>query len=164
VESHPQQIQQSEVLTAAEQLAARTLSGLATDCRPTKIMTGTTNRGPAFLYVCEHCGDLSVISIPAGGLRHHDPDDPTSRTRLVTFMLHAVTVEIAALIEPDGTTRATLALTTIGRGEPDWVITAERPAAVGEAVQVLRGLPAWAACGYPVPIQAAPPADRPPAD
>jgi hypothetical protein len=151
--SQSQQVPQSEILAAAEHLAASTLSGLSDGCQPAKVITGTTKRGPAFVYVCEHCGDLSVISIPAGGLRNHDPDDPTSRTRITTFMLHAVTVETGALIESDGTTRETLSLTAIGHSEPDWVIAAERPGAVGEAIQMLRALPAWAACGYPVPGQ-----------
>ncbi|HET9657271.1 MAG TPA: hypothetical protein VFP72_18105 [Kineosporiaceae bacterium] len=137
----PSQFHQAEVLAAAESLAVQTLDALSPDgCEHVRVLAGTTHRGPAFAYLCRRCADISVISIPAGGLRDRDPDDPTSRTRISTFPLSGVLCETGAYIESDGTVRATLALHVNGHPEPDWEITADDPAAVGRAVHAIRAL------------------------
>jgi hypothetical protein len=79
-----------------------------------------------------------VISIPAGGLRNRDPDDPTSRTRIITFALSAITVETGAFIESDGTVRAILAIHVPGDDELEWEIMVPSPTAIGDAVRALR--------------------------
>jgi hypothetical protein len=129
---------QTQVLAAAEALAVRTLTELADGCPQTRILAGTTNRGPAFVYLCERCADISMISIPAGGLRHRDPDDPTSRTRIATLALAGVLCETGAFIESDGTIRATFAVHVPGHSEPEWEITVDTPGEVGQAMHALR--------------------------
>jgi hypothetical protein len=129
---------QSEALDAAEALAVRTLAELSDGCSQTRILAGTTTRGPAFIYLCPACGDLSVISVPAGGLRHRDPGDPTSRTRIATFPLRGVLCETGAFIESDGTIRATFAIHLPGHTEPDWELTLDSPAGVGHAMHAIR--------------------------
>jgi hypothetical protein len=129
---------QTDVVAAAEAVAVRTLIDLADGYAQTRILAGTTTRGPAFVYLCEQSGDISVISIPAGGLRDRDPDDPTSRTRISTFALDGVVLETGAFIESDGTVRATFAVHVPGHGEPDWEITVDRPEEVGRALRAVR--------------------------
>jgi hypothetical protein len=133
-------IDQAKALVAAEHLAVRVLEQLSPGCAHAKILTGSTKRGPAFLYACGHCAALTVVSVPAGGLRDRDPGDPTSRTRIATFALTSVVVETGAFIESDGTVRALFALHLAGRPEPEWEITTDRADAVGEAVRALREL------------------------
>jgi hypothetical protein len=128
-------------LAAAEHLAVEVLGRLA----------GSTKRGPAFLHACSECGALTIVSVPAGGLRDRDPHDPTSRTRIATFALASVVVETGAYIESDGTVRSLFALHLPGRAEPEWEITTDSAEAVGSAVQALRCLPGHAC---PVPQQA----------
>lgn len=132
---------QAVALSVAEQLAVRVLQELSPGCAQTKLLAGNTKRGPAFLYACGHCGSVSVISVPVGGLRDRDPGDPTSRTRIASFSHAAIAVETGAFIESDGTVRARLAIHLPGHPEPEWDLTADSPAAVGEVVRVLRELP-----------------------
>lgn len=129
---------QAEVVAAAEALAVRTLSTLSDGCTQTRILAGTTTRGPAFAYLCSTCADLSLVSIPAGGLRDRDPDDPTSRTRIATFPLAGVLCETGAYIESDGAIRATFAVHVPGHSEPDWEITVDDPGEVGHAMHAVR--------------------------
>jgi len=133
-------IDQGEALATAERLALEVLAKLSPDCSAGKVLTGSTKRGPAFLYACGHCATLTVVSVPAGGLRSRDPGDPTSRTRIATFALTAVVLETGAFIESDGTVRALLALHLPGNLEPAWEITTDKPEAVGEAVLALQPL------------------------
>jgi hypothetical protein len=132
--------QQSQVIAAAEALAVRTLDELSDGCDHVRILSGTTPRGPAFAYLCQRCADISVISIPAGGLRDRDPGDPTSRTRISTFPLSGVLCETGAFIESDGTIRATLTLHIPGHSEPEWEFTVDDPSAVGRAMHAVRAL------------------------
>jgi len=132
--------EQADVLVAAELLAVRTLIDLSGGCEHHKILTGNTKRGPAFVYLCERCADLTVISIPAGGLRNRELGDPTSRTRIATLALDAVVLETGAFIESDGTIRARFAISLPGRSEPDWEIIVEHPTEVGVALVALRAL------------------------
>lgn len=135
------QIDHLEALATAERRAIETLGELSDGCAYVKILSGNTKRGPAFVYFCEHCRHLAVISVPAGGLRNRDPGDPTSRTRLSTFALGDVVLETGAFIESDGTTRARFVVHLPGNPEPEWDLTADQPTAVGEAVQSLRRHP-----------------------
>jgi hypothetical protein len=137
---------QTEVVAAAEALAVQTLTDLSGGCPQTRILAGTTTRGPAFVYLCEQCGDLSVINIPAGGLRYRDPGDPTSRTRIATFPLTGVLCETGAFIESDGTIRATFTVHVPGNDEPDWEITVDTPETVGRACQSLRAMRRCGSC------------------
>jgi hypothetical protein len=131
---------QTEVVAAAEALAVRILIDLSDGHAQTRILAGTTSRGPAFIYLCEQSADLAVISIPAGGLRDRDPHDPTSRTRIATFSLAQVIVETGAFVESDGTVRATFSVHVPGHTEPDWEITAHDAAEVGRALREIRRL------------------------
>jgi hypothetical protein len=131
-------------LAAAEHLAVQVLEQLSPGCAYTRALAGSTKRGPAFLYACSQCGALSVISVPAGGLRNRDPGDPTSRTRIATFALASVIVETGAYIESDGTVRSIFSLHLPGKEEPEWEITTDRAEAVGACVQALRCLPGHA--------------------
>ncbi|HEY6797398.1 MAG TPA: hypothetical protein VI248_22210 [Kineosporiaceae bacterium] len=133
-------IDHGEALAAAERLALEVLRELSPGCAYARALSGSTMRGPAFLYACGHCAALSIVSVPAGGLRARDPGDPTSRTRIATYPLASVVVETGAYIESDGTIRALLALHLPGSPEPAWEITTDRADAVGEAVVLLRGL------------------------
>ncbi len=137
---HSQLPQQAEILAAAEALAVRTLDGLSDGCEQTKVLSGTTTRGPAFVYLCTRGADISVISIPAGGLRQRDPGDPTSRTRIATFPLAGILCETGAFIESDGTVRATLTLHLPGQAEPEWEVTVDDPASVGRAMRTIHDL------------------------
>jgi hypothetical protein len=132
------QIDQTEALAAAERVAVATLHELSHGCQPTKILSGSTKRGPAFVYFCTDCAELSVISVPAGGLRNRDPGDPTSRTRIATFALTSVVLETGAYIESDGTIRALFVIHLPGEDEPEWEITTDRAEAIGEAVAAVR--------------------------
>lgn len=132
------QIDQSEALAVAEHRAVETLADLSIGCDHHKILSGMTKRGPAFVYFCDHCRHLTVVSVPAGGLRNREPGDPTSRTRLSTFALGDVVVETGAFIESDGTTRARFVIHLPGNPEPEWDLTTDQPSAVGEAVLALR--------------------------
>jgi hypothetical protein len=131
-------VEQIEALQAAERLGVQTLCELAVDCRYVKILTGNTKRGPAFVYACEHCADVSVISVPAGGLRDRDPGDPTSRTRLATYSWRSILLETGAFIESDGTVRGRLVIHMPGRSEPEWEITSDGAGPIGEALHILR--------------------------
>lgn len=131
---------EQEALAVAERRGVETLAQLSEGCAPRRILSGSTKRGPAFVYACDHCAHLSVISVPAGGLRNRDPGDPTSRTRLSTFALADVIVETGAFIESDGTTRARFVLHLPSNPEPEWDITADTATAVGEAVAALKAL------------------------
>jgi hypothetical protein len=135
-------------LAAAEHLAVEVLGRLSPGCDYVRALAGSTKRGPAFLYVCAQCGALTVISVPAGGLRDRDPGDPTSRSRIATFALASVVVETGAYIESDGTVRSLFALHLPGRPEPEWEITTDSPEAVGSAVRALSCLPGHA-CPLP---------------
>jgi hypothetical protein len=132
--------EQADVLAAAELLAVRTLIELSGGCEHNKILTGNTKRGPAFVYLCERCADVTVISIPAGGLRNRELGDPTSRTRIATLAVDAIVLETGAFIESDGTIRARFAIGLPGRSDPEWEIIVERPAEVGVALRAMRGL------------------------
>jgi hypothetical protein len=134
-------IDHGEALAVAERLAIQVLESLSPGCGYTKALTGSTKRGPAFLYACGHCAGLTVISVPAGGLRDRDPGDTTSRTRIATFALASVVVETGAYIESDGTVRALLALHLPGSPEAAWEITTDRAESVGDALLALRALP-----------------------
>lgn len=129
---------QHQVVATAEALAVRILIDLSDGHAQTKILSGTTTRGPAFVYLCEQSGDLSVISIPAGGLRDRDPHDPTSRTRIATFRLDQVIIETGAYVESDGTVRAILAVHVPGHTEPDWEIAVHSAEEIGQALRALR--------------------------
>lgn len=131
---------QSPALVAAEQLAAQVLGQLGPGCSGSRVLTGNTKRGPAFVYACAHCATLSVISVPAGGLRDWHAGDATSRTRIATFWLPSVILETGAFIESDGAIRALFAVHLPGRPEPEWEITTDSAEAVGEAVRRLREL------------------------
>ena len=132
----------AEALATAEHLAVQVLEGqLSPGCSYTKLLAGSTKRGPASLYACADCGAVTVVSVPAGGLRVRDPHDPTSRTRLATFPLSALVIETGAFIESDGTVRGLLTLHLPGHPEPEWEITVDGAVAVGEAIRGLRGLP-----------------------
>jgi hypothetical protein len=131
-------IDQNEALAAAERLAVATLHELSAGCEPVKILTGSTKRGPAFLYYCAEHADLSMISVPAGGLRNRDPGDPTSRSRISTFALASIAVETGAYIESDGTIRARFVLHVPNSDDPEWEINTDGAAAVGAAVAMLR--------------------------
>jgi hypothetical protein len=133
-------IDQGEALATAERLALQVLARLAPACTYAKVLTGNTKRGPAFLYGCGHCAAVTVVSVPAGGLRSRDPGDPTSRTRLATFALAALVIETGAFIESDGTVRALLALHLPGDPEPIWELTTDHAQAVGDATEALRAL------------------------
>jgi hypothetical protein len=132
------QSEQAEVLAAAEHRALDTLGQLADGCTHRKVLTGSTKRGPAFVYFCDHCRHLSVISVPAGGLRMRDPGDPTSRTRLSTFAASDVIIETGAFIESDGTTRARFVVHLPGHPEPEWDLTSDTPLEVGAAISAMR--------------------------
>jgi hypothetical protein len=132
------QTEQAEALAAAERRAVETLADLAVGCEHRRILAGNTKRGPAFVYFCDHCRHVTVISVPAGGLRNRDPGDPTSRTRISTFALSAVTLETGAFVESDGSTRARFVLHLPGNPDPEWDLTADRAAAVGEAMAAMR--------------------------
>jgi hypothetical protein len=134
------QFDQAEALALAEHRAVETLAELSVGCGHRRVLAGSTKRGPAFVYFCAHCRHLTVISVPAGGLRNRDPGDPTSRTRLSTFALGDVLVETGAFIESDGTTRARFVIHLPGNPEPEWDLTSDA-AAVGAAVEALRGTP-----------------------
>ena len=134
-------IDQGEALAAAERLALQVLGELSPGCAYARSLAGSTKRGPAFLYACVHCSSVTVVCVPAGGLRSRDPGDPTSRTRIATYRLAAIVVETGAFIESDGTVRALLALHLPGSPEPAWEITTDRAEAVGAAVEALRALP-----------------------
>ena len=133
-------IDQGEALATAERLALEVLSKLSPGCAYARVLSGSTKRGPAFLHACAHCATLTVVSVPAGGLRSREPGDPTSRSRIATFALDAVVVETGAFIESDGTVRALLALHLAGNPEPAWEITTDTAEAIGEAVVALRSL------------------------
>jgi hypothetical protein len=142
-ESHvTTQIDQTEALAAAERTAVATLLELAPSCRHRRVLSGNTKRGPAFVYACEHCDDVSLISVPAGGLRNREPGDPTSRTRISTFTFSSVILETGAFIESDGTVRARFVVHVPGHAEPDWDLTVDHAESVGEAVAAIRHLPA----------------------
>jgi hypothetical protein len=132
------QTEQAEALATAERRAVETLADLSVGCEHHKILSGNTKRGPAFVYFCDHCRHLTVVSVPAGGLRNRDPGDPTSRTRLSTFAIGDVVIETGAFIESDGTTRARFVVHLPGVPEPEWDLTTDRAASVGEAIQALR--------------------------
>jgi hypothetical protein len=136
------QTEQAEALAAAERRAVETLAELSLGCEHHRILTGNTKRGPAFVYFCEHCRAVTVISVPAGGLRNRDPGDPTSRTRISTFALADIVIETGAFVESDGTTRARFVVHLPGSPDPEWDLTADRAAAVGEAVSALRSITA----------------------
>jgi hypothetical protein len=131
---------QERVLAAAEALAVRTLLELSGGCEQERLLVGNTKRGPAFAYLCARCRDLTVISVPAGGLRNREPDDPTSRTRISTLPLSGVVLETGAFIESDGTIRSLLSLHLPGHEEAEWELTVERPEQVGQALRRLREL------------------------
>ena len=133
-------LEHSEALVSAERLALQVLDQLSPGCTYAKILAGSTKRGPAFFYACAHCAALTVVSVPAGGLRSRDPNDPTSRTRIATFPFGSMVVETGAFIESDGTVRALLALHLPGNLEPVWEVTTDGAEAVGEAVEILRTL------------------------
>lgn len=132
------QIDQAEALAAAERRAVETLAELSVGCEHRRILVGSTKRGPAFVYFCDHCRRLTVVSVPAGGLRNRDPGDPTSRTRLSTFALGDVVVETGAFIESDGTTRARFVIHLPGNPEPEWDLTGDSAGGVGAALDALR--------------------------
>lgn len=133
-------LEQAEALAVAEQVAVRALGRLSGGCEYQRILTGFTKRGPASVYLCATCSDISVISFPAGGLRNREPDAPTSRTRIATFRLPDIVLETGAFIESDGTTRARFVIHLPGHPEPEWDITTDQPEAVGAAVQAIRTL------------------------
>jgi len=135
------QTEQIEALAVAERRALATLADLSAACEYQRVLVGNTKRGPAFVYHCPHCRHVTVISVPAGGLRNRDPGDPTSRTRISTFAVSDVVVETGAFIESDGTTRARFAIHLPGHPEPEWDLTTDQAASVGAAVEALRRHP-----------------------
>jgi len=130
----------ADALDTAERTALRTLGELGPGCDPVRVLAGSTKRGPAFVYVCAHCTEVTVVSVPVGGLRDRAAGDPTSRTRISTFSLDRVLLETGAYIESDGTVRARFAVHLPGHDEPEWDVFADRAAAVGEANAAIRSL------------------------
>ncbi|MDQ1289171.1 MAG: hypothetical protein QG622_2737 [Actinomycetota bacterium] len=125
------------MLTLAEHRGVDALKALSPGCEPHRILHGNTKRGPAFVYLCDHCARLSLVDIPVSGLRNHEPGDPSDRTHLSTFALTEVIIETGAFIETDGTLRARFALHLPGEAEPTWNLSADSASDVGEAVASL---------------------------
>jgi hypothetical protein len=129
-----------QIVATAEHMAIGVLAELSGGDSPERILTGNTRRGPAFVYLCRDSEFLSVVSIPAGGLRNRAPEDPTSRTRIASFPLNRVTVETGAYIESDGTIRALFTVHVPDDDELEWEIIAHSTEDVGKAVRALDGL------------------------
>jgi hypothetical protein len=129
-----------QIVATAEHMAIGVLAELSGGDSPERILTGNTRRGPAFVYLCRDSESLSVVSIPAGGLRNRAPEDPTSRTRIASFPLNRVTVETGAYIESDGTIRALFTVHVPDDDELEWEIIAHSTEDVGKAVRALDGL------------------------
>lgn len=127
----------AQVVATAEKVAIGVLTELSGGCPPERILSGNTKRGPAFVYLCRENAALSIVSIPAGGLRNRAADDPTSRTRIASFPLDRITVETGAYIESDGTVRALFTAHVPNDEELEWEVIAGSAAEVGQAVQAL---------------------------
>jgi hypothetical protein len=128
-----------EIVAIAEKVAVGVLTELSGGCTPERILSGNTKRGPAFVYLCQKHASLSIVSIPAGGLRNRAKNDPTSRTRIASFPLDRVTVEVGAYIESDGTVRASFTVHVPNDDELEWEIIAGSAEEVGRAAQALTG-------------------------
>jgi hypothetical protein len=125
------------MLALAQNRGVDAMKAVCPGCTPSKILKGNTKRGPAFVYACDHCARVFLIDIPVSGLRSHEPGDPSHRTHVSAFALSDVIIEIGAFVASDGTARARFVLRLPHGAEPEWDVTTDSAAEVGEAVKIL---------------------------